>query len=45
MVQDWMADALDIRQDAAFPRLRDGLVDIGCYQCWLDPIGLTFSIR
>ena len=45
LVQDWMADALDIRQDAAFPRLRDGKVDIGCYQCWLNPIGLYFSIR
>ena len=45
MVQDWMAGALDIRQDEACPRLRDGLVDIGCYQCWLDPVGLWFSIR
>ena len=45
LVQDWMADALDMRQDAAFPRLRDGKVDIGCYQCWLDPIGFSFSIR
>ncbi len=45
LVQDWMTDALDIRQDPAFPRLRDGAVDIGCYQCWLDPVGLWFSIR
>ena len=45
VVMDWMADALDIRQDAAFPRLRDGAVDIGCYQCWLDPIGFSFRIR
>ena len=45
LVQVWMADALDIRADEAFPRLRDGAVDIGCYQCWLDPIGFSFSIR
>ena len=45
LVQDWMADATDIREDPAFPRLRDGKVDIGCYQCWLDPVGLWFSIR
>ena len=45
LVQDWMTNALDIRKDPAFPRLRDGLVDIGCYQCWLDPVGLWFSIR
>ena len=45
LVMDWMTDATDIRQDPAFPRLRDGAVDIGCYQCWLDPVGLWFSIR
>ena len=45
LVQDWMTDATDIRQDPACPRLRDGKVDIGCYQCWLDPVGLWFSIR
>jgi hypothetical protein len=45
LVQDWMTDALDIRRDPAFPRLRDGLVDLGCYQCWLDPVGLQFRIR
>ena len=44
LVQDWMTDALDIRQDGAFPRLRDGSVDIGCYQCWLDPIGFWIRI-
>lgn len=37
LVLDWMTDATDIRADAAFPRLRDGKVDIGCYQSWLDP--------
>ena len=45
LVQDWMTGALDIRQNPACPRLRDGAVDIGCYQCWLDPVGLWFSIR
>ena len=45
LVQDWMADATDIREDPACPRLRDGKVDIGCYQCWLDPVGFSFSIR
>ena len=45
LVQDWMTGALDIRQDPACPRLRDGAVDIGCYQCWLDPVGFTFSVR
>ena len=45
LVMDWMTDATDIRQDPACPRLRDGKVDIGCYQCWLDPVGFTFSVR
>ena len=42
LVLDWMTDATDL---AGNPRLRDGAVDIGCYQCWLDPIGTMFSIR
>ena len=42
MVLDWMAEATDL---AGNPRLRDGKVDIGCYQCWLDPIGFSLSIR
>ena len=41
-VQDWMATATDIRGDG-YPRLRDGKVNIGCYQCWLNPKGLTIS--
>lgn len=45
LVQDWMDGATDIRGDAAYPRLRDGAVDIGCYQCWLDPIGTKLTIR
>ena len=44
LVMDWMADATDIR-GAGYPRLREGKVDIGCYQCWLKPRGtyLTFQ--
>ena len=34
----------DIR-GAGFPRLRDGKVDIGCYQCWLNPLGINVIIR
>lgn len=30
---------------AGAPRLRDGEVDIGCYQCWFDPIGLILMVR
>ena len=45
LVQDWMADALDIRSDERYPRLRDGLVDIGCYECWLDPVGTCLLFR
>lgn len=43
-VEPWMMDATDIRGEG-FPRLRDGTVDIGCYQCWLDPVGTVFIIR
>jgi len=42
LVLDWMADGTDL---AGNPRLRDGKVDVGCYQCWLDPVGAVFSIR
>ena len=43
---DWMtADATDIRADPAYPRLREGKVDIGCYQCWLDPVGFVMSVK
>ena len=41
-VADWMATAFDIRGEG-YPRIRDGKVDIGCYQCWLNPKGLTIS--
>ena len=46
LVLDWMADATDLRHDEAFPRLdKEGLVDIGCYQCWLEPVGICLTIR
>ena len=45
LVQDWMTGALDIRNDESYPRLRDGKVDIGCYECWLDPVGTQMIIR
>lgn len=40
----WSAADTDIRGEG-FPRLRDGKVDIGCYQCWLNPLGIIFSVR
>ena len=43
-VEDWMTTANDIR-GAGYPRLREGKVDLGCYQCWLDPLGLAISFR
>ena len=39
---DWMADATDL---AGRPRLRDGKVDIGCYQCWLNLLGVKIIVR
>ena len=41
-VRDWMASAIDL---AKTPRLRDGKVDIGAYQCWLDPVGFILKIQ
>lgn len=42
----WMtSESTDIRADPACPRLRDGTVDIGCYQCWLDPAGFVMSVK
>ena len=40
-----MYSTTDIR-GAGFPRLGvDGNVNIGCYQCWLDPKGLLLLLR
>ena len=44
VVRDWMAADTDIRGDG-YPRLRDGKVNIGCYQCWLDPKGIEVNFR
>lgn len=41
---DWMEGATDIR-GGDFARLRDGAVDIGCYQCWLPAPGLAILFR
>lgn len=43
-VSDWMADATDIRGEG-YARLRDGKVDLGCYQCWLDAVGALLIFR
>ena len=30
---------------AGKPRLRDGMVDPGCFQCWLRPLGMMIFVR
>ena len=42
---DWTDEDVDLRRTTDYPRVRDGKVDLGCYQCWLDPLGTTFLIR
>ena len=45
-ILDWMtAESADIRGTADYPRLREGKVDIGCYQCWLNPVGFIMSLK
>ena len=44
MVEGWMMDGTDVRGEG-YPRLRDGVVDIGCYQCWIQPKGVVISVR
>ena len=44
LVENWMASAFDIR-GAGYPRLRDGKVDAGCYQCWIADPGLLLMVR
>ena len=44
LVQDWMVTATDIR-GADYPRLRDGKVDIGCYQNWMPIPGMMLFVR
>ena len=36
------AEDLDL---AGRPRLRDGKLDLGCYECWLNPGGMFMSVR
>jgi hypothetical protein len=40
----WMDDTNDIRGEG-YPRASGTSVDLGCYQCWLNPVGTVFSIR
>ena len=46
--EEWMAGTCDIRgteDNGKYLRLRDGKVDIGCYQCWLDPVGMKIVVK
>ena len=42
--EPWMDTATDLRGEG-FARANGKSVDIGCYQCWLNPAGTVFSIR
>ena len=43
LLLDWMGEtAVDL---SGRPRVRDGKVDVGCYQCWLDPLGFSLRVR
>lgn len=42
-ILSWMTD--DAADIAGNPRVRDGKVDVGCYQCWLDPLGFSLRVR
>ena len=39
---DFSAGDFDL---AGRPRLRDGRIDIGCYECWLNPPGFMLLVR
>ena len=42
----WMtAEATDFRGKSEYPRLRDGVCDIGCDQCWIDPVGFILLYK
>ena len=42
-ILSWMTeDSVDLAGNA---RVRDGKVDIGCYQCWLMPVGMSLKVR
>jgi hypothetical protein len=38
----WTAEDVDL---VGKLRLKDGKVDIGCYQCWLNPLGFMMMVR
>ena len=40
----WMEGVYDVRGEG-YPRANGENVDLGCYQCWLNPVGTVFSIR
>lgn len=42
LLLDGMADDLDLADN---PRVREGKVDLGCYQCWTDSPGVLFLVR
>ena len=39
---DFTAEDLDL---AGRPRVREGKVDVGCYECWLNSKGMFMSIK
>lgn len=43
-VMEWMSGATDIRGEG-YPRMADGKVDIGCYQCRIVPTGMFVIIQ
>ena len=42
-ILDWMTD--ETTDLAGNPRVRDGKVDVGCYQCWLEPVGMSIKVK
>lgn len=45
LVQDWMADATDIRGGAQFARLTGGRVDMGCFEGFVPSAGTMVIVR
>jgi hypothetical protein len=43
LLLEWMDD--EAKDFIGNPRVRDGLVDIGCYQYWLMPNGMTLKVK
>ena len=43
LLLDWMGEtAVDL---SGRPRVRDGKVDVGCYQYWFEPVGMSLKVR